>query len=271
MEKDSISMYYWYSKVTIRSWFQYRVDAILKSLAVLCREACGITCVILLFLKFDALKIGGWGLWQLVFLYSFIFITYSLLVTFFTGLRDFPEYIRNGQFDRFLLRPRGILFQVLASNTDWFAMIGHGTLGVALLVAASIHLNIKWNLASVLYYIITILGGTLIQAAVWMFIAACSFRFVKTTNLSRIIFYSLRQIAGYPIVFFPKTIRILMTWVVPFAFVNYFPAQYFLHIESDISYEAVAMYLTPVVGVVMYVLTYAFWRYSLRIYKSTGN
>ena len=37
------------------------------------------------------------------------------------------------------------------------------------------------------------------------------------------------------------------------------------------NYPSVYMYIAPFIGVVMYFLSYAFWRYSLRYYKSTGN
>jgi ABC-2 type transport system permease protein len=62
-----------------------------------------------------------------------------------------------------------------------------------------------------------------------------------------------------------------MTFVVPFAFVNYFPAQYILRKDDMAQYPEVFMYLTPIIGIVLYVLAYAFWKYSLKYYKSSGN
>ena len=62
-----------------------------------------------------------------------------------------------------------------------------------------------------------------------------------------------------------------MIYVVPFAFVNYFPAQYLLRKADMVQYTEIFMYLTPVVGVVMYLLAYGFWRFSVKYYKSSGN
>lgn len=62
-----------------------------------------------------------------------------------------------------------------------------------------------------------------------------------------------------------------MLYVVPFAFVNYFPAQYLLRKEDMAAYPEIYMYLTPVIGIGMYLLAYAFWRFSLKYYKSSGN
>ncbi|MBR6072282.1 MAG: hypothetical protein IKP77_05570 [Acholeplasmatales bacterium] len=42
------------------------------------------------------------------------------MIIFFTGLRDFNKIVTKGDLDRFILRPRGVLFQILSSNSDWF-------------------------------------------------------------------------------------------------------------------------------------------------------
>ncbi len=81
----------------------------------------------------------------------------------------------------------------------------------------------------------------------------------------------MRKFAGYPISIFHKVIQIIMIYVVPFAFVNYFPAQFLLRKPDMAQYPAVYMYITPVVGIAMYMLAYGFWKYSLRFYKSSGN
>lgn len=62
-----------------------------------------------------------------------------------------------------------------------------------------------------------------------------------------------------------------LIYVVPFAFVNYFPVQFLLRKPDMVLYPEVFMYITPIVGLVMYILAYLFWRFSLRYYKSSGN
>ena len=100
-----------YTKTIIRSWFQYKVDAVLRSLAVFLRESTGIIVIWFTLLKFDTLN--GWNIQEMLFLFSLLFLTYGILIIFFTGLRDFGKTVRNGGFDRFILRPRGLLFQLI--------------------------------------------------------------------------------------------------------------------------------------------------------------
>lgn len=41
--------------------------------------------------------------------------------------------------------------------------------------------------------------------------------------------------------------------------------------EDMQAFPAVYMYIAPAVGIVLYLLSYIFWRISVRFYKSTGN
>ena len=70
-----------YTKIIMRSWFQYRVDAVLRSLAVFLRESTGIIVIYFTLLKFDDLN--GWNMHEMFFLYSLLFLTYGILIIFF--------------------------------------------------------------------------------------------------------------------------------------------------------------------------------------------
>lgn len=256
-------------RMTIRAWFQYRVDAFMRSLAVFLREATGIIVIYFTLLKFQ--DINGWNVYEMMFLYSFLFLTYGILIIFFTGLRDFGDMVRKGEFDRFILRPRGLLFQIIFVNADWFAAVGHGLLGITLFLFTAGKNGVVWSFTTVLYYLLAVLGGVLIQGAIFLFLASLNFYLIETGSMKELIYYSMKKFAGYPISIFHRGLQFVMIYVVPFAFVNYFPAQYLLRKADGASYPAAFLYLTPVVGAVLYLVAYVFWRYSLRFYKSAGN
>lgn len=258
-----------YTRLTLKAWFQYRVDAVLRSLAVFLREATGIIAIWFMLQKFDSLN--GWNQKEMLFLYSLLFLTYGILIIFFTGLRDFAQYVHSGQFDRFLLRPRGVLFQVITSNSDWFAAIGHGGLGLVLFLSSAGSVGITWTAGTVFYYVFAVAGGVLIQGAVFLILASLQFYLIRTNTLKSVFYWNFRRFAGYPISIYHKVIQYLIMYLVPFAFVNYFPAQYLLHKEDMSQFPEIYMVIAPLVGVVMYAGAYGFWRISLRHYKSTGN
>lgn len=256
-------------KMSIRGRLQYRVDSLVATLAVFVRESANIIVIYLALLKFD--KINGWNIDEMLFLFSILFLTYAIVVALFADLRDFSSMIREGRFDRLMIRPRGLLFQLILNNADVLATAGHGTLGVLLFVISAGRVGIEWNMVTIFYYVSAIIGGVLIQGGIFIFFSALSFYFVETHSIREIFYWNVRKFAGYPISIYSKVIQLLMIYVVPFAFVNYFPAQYLLRKEDMAQYPEIFMYMAPVVGVVIYLLTYGFWRVSVKRYTSTGN
>lgn len=269
MKGDTFYLAGVYTRTIMKSWFQYKVNAALQSLTVFLREATGILVIYFTLLKFDSLN--GWNIHELLFLFSLLFSTYGILIIFFTGLRDFGKTVRDGGFDRFILRPRGLLFQLIFSNADWFAAIGHGGLGMVLFVISAGNAGITWNAGTVIYYIGALTGGVLIQGAIFLFLATLNIYLLETNSLKELFYWNMRKFAGYPVSIFHKAIQFCMIYIVPFAFVNYFPAQYLLRKEDMAGYPSIYMYLTPAVGAFMYLAAYGFWRYSIRFYKSSGN
>ncbi len=256
-------------KMSIHTRMQYRVDTVVATLAVFVRESTNIIVIYLALLKFD--KIKGWNVNEMLFLFSILFLTYALVVSLFADLRDFSSMIREGRFDRLVVRPRGLLFQLILNNADLMASAGHGTLGIVLFLFSAGRVGIQWDVLTILYYVGAIIGGVLIQGGMFIFFSALSFYFVETNSIREIFYWNMRKFAGYPISIYSKLIQGLMIYVVPFAFVNYFPAQYLLRKEDMENYNEMYMYMAPVVGVVIYIAAYVFWRISVKRYKSTGN
>ena len=115
-------------------------------------------------LKFDT--INNWNINELMFLFSLIFITYGIFIVFFMALRDFSDWIKHGDIDRVMVRPRGILTQLVLCGADWLAALGHGTFGITLFILSANNVGVEWNAATILYYVISIASGVLIQGGV---------------------------------------------------------------------------------------------------------
>lgn len=258
-----------YLKRSIKVRMQYRADTAMATLAVFLRESTSIIVIYLTLMKFEML--GDWNVNELLFLYSILFLTYAFVVVLFADLRDFSRMIREGRFDRLMITPRGLLFQLISNNADIMAALGHGTLGIVLFICTANSVGIVWNLPTILYYICAIISGILIQGGIFIFFSSLSFFFVETNSLREIFYWNMRRFAGYPISIFNKVFQIIMIYIVPFAFVNYFPAQYLLRKEDMSNYPDIFMYIAPLIGLLIYGLAYIFWRFSVKHYKSTGN
>lgn len=256
-------------KMSIYTRMQYRVDSAVAALAVFLRESANIIVIYLALIKFD--RINEWNVNEMLFLFSLLFLTYAFVVSLFADLRYFSDTIRDGRFDRLMVRPRGLLFQLVLNNADIIASIGHGTLGVILFLVSAGRVGIQWNFGTILYYTAAIIGGVLIQGGMFIIFSSLSFYFVETDSIRNIFYWNMREFAGYPVSIYPKIIQMIMIYIVPFAFVNYFPAQYLLRKPDMAQYPEIYMYLAPFAGIVIYAAAYLFWRISVKRYKSTGN
>lgn len=203
--EDIVSLFFAYVKLGIKIRFQYKLDSVVSSFAVFFREAAGIIAMYFSLLKFDT--INNWNINELMFLFSLIFITYGIFIVFFMALRDFSDWIKHGDIDRVMVRPRGILTQLVLCGADWLAALGHGTLGITLFILSVNNVGVEWNAATILYYVISIASGVLIQGAVFLFFLAISIYFIETQNLKEIMYWNLRKFAGYPISIYNKFIQ----------------------------------------------------------------
>ncbi len=266
---ELLNILFMFFKMNLKSMLEYKFDRFFIALAIFVREMVSIVIMFLILTRF--VTIGGWTMHEMFFLYSFLFLSYSIFVFFFTGIRDFDDMVYQGTLDRYLIRPLGLIFQVVAARIDFPATVGHGTVGVILFLFSYNTVGIVWDFKSITYYVSALIGGAIIQAALFMISSCFSFWTIRTVNLRNLIFFNCRRFAGYPISFYPGFVQKLLIFVVPFAFVSYFPAQYFVRKPDLDMFWGGFLYLTPLVGIIMFALVYMFWRMGLKRYSSAGN
>lgn len=215
--------------------------------------------------------LGSWNADEIILLYAFYLLTYALAGFFFFGCCNYlSDRIQSGQFDEALTLPVHPLFYEVFNHltTDY---IRHFVLALAFFIFAVVRLEISFNLIKIVLLILNLLGGTLIHAAAALFFSTPNLWLVKGTGIVDLFYYEALPFISYPITIFPKIIQILMTFLLPYAFINFFPAQYFLG-KSDFSiFSPAFQFLTPLVGVVAFAISLWFFNRGLKRYQSTGS
>ena len=79
--------------------------------------------------------------------------------------------------------------------------------------------------------------------------------------------YNVIRFSRYPLTIFSTPIRLLLTFILPFAWVAFYPATWFLGTSEFRQYAL----FTPLVGIVIVGLAYTIWRRGVRRYASTGS
>ena len=81
-----------------------------------------------------------------------------------------------------------------------------------------------------------------------------------------------QEFTRYPLSIYSRGVRLLLAFVFPFAFMNYFPASYFLHkTDNGLGLPPAVGLLTPLIGVAFVAVAYAFWRVGLNRYQGVGH
>jgi ABC-2 type transport system permease protein len=76
----------------------------------------------------------------------------------------------------------------------------------------------------------------------------------------------------YPISIYTRGVRLVLTFIFPFAFMNYFPATFFLQkAETGLHLSPQIGLLTPAIGLAWLAVSYLFWDVGLRHYQGTGS
>ncbi|MGZ4111810.1 MAG: ABC-2 family transporter protein, partial [Tumebacillaceae bacterium] len=79
--------------------------------------------------------------------------------------------------------------------------------------------------------------------------------------------FNMADFARYPLTIYNKTIRFVMTWIIPYGFTAFYPSAAFV---SHSGFSTLAL-CTPLVAILSSWLAYAMWKVGLRSFASTGS
>ena len=145
-------------------------------------------------------------------------------------------------------------------------------LGIAALAVATSAANVRVDWIFVVFVPLVIAGGALIDLGISLAVATLSFWFVRVDTLRWMVMSLEQDFTRYPISIYTRGVRIILTFVLPFAFMNYFPATYFLEkADTGLHFNPAVGLLTPAIGLAWLGASYAFWLFGLRHYQGTGS
>ena len=119
---------------------------------------------------------------------------------------------------------------------------------------------------NIVLFVISVLAGALIYTAIKLFFASLAF-WIKDSIAVLQLAYETADFAKYPISIYPKTIRIVLTYLIPFAFVAFFPASFFLTGKNVLTTIGAEVLIAGIV----WIIAYAVFRKGLTVYESAGN
>jgi len=258
-----MKLYLKYFAIHLKSHMQYKATFVLNVFGRIFISFATVAGVLFMFTRFN--EVDGFTLSQTLLCTAIVTMAFSMTEVFARGFDIFPRLLGNGEFDRCLVRPRSIIFQVLASHMELYRL-GIFIQAVAVLCYAIPHSGIDWTWDKILTLVLMIACGALVFFALYIVYASFAFFTTEGLEFMNILTHGGREFGRYPFAVYGGGVLKFLTYVVPLALIQYYPLLYLLGREQSKLYM-----FTPLLGLLFLLPGYGFFRLGLRRYKSTGS
>jgi ABC-2 type transport system permease protein len=252
----------------VRVSWSYRTSFLVLLLASLVTTFLDFAAILVMFANVRAL--GGFGLPEIAFLYGATAVSAGVADLVVGNVERLGQRIRLGSFDAMMVRPAGVLAQVCA---DQFALrrLGRVVQGVGVLGWALAVVDVDWSAARLAVLASMLVCGALIFVA--FFVLGASFQFVSIdgSEVANAFTYGGHTLVQYPLTIYPARLVKVLTFALPVAFVNWYPALFVLGRPDPFGLPGWLQLASPVAAVVLCALAGAAWRTGVRRYRSTGS
>ena len=256
-------------KIYFKSRMEYRQAFIMGYVIQLVSRSAELLGIWILLSKFE--EIHGWTFYEVMFLFAMNMLSYGLAgVVLFGPVLRLEGLVQRGDFDSLLVMPVNPLFHLIVRYFN-ATFLGHIVLGLVILGISTRALELTLHPLGLLWFVVVVVGATLIQGAIMLAAGTTSFWFVKSRALVNTAVHGVRGFIVYPLSIYDRWIQIMLTLVLPFAFVSFFPAENFLGKEEGSIFPAYFQWGTPLVGLTLFLLAYRLWSYGVDHYQSTGS
>ena len=257
-----MKLYFKFLSIHLRSAMTYRSSFLLSCLGHLLITTNVFLSVVFLLDRFES--VGGYTLPQLALCFSTILAATSLAECFGRGFDAFSKIISQAQFDRLMLRPRSLLFQVLCQDMKP-TMLARLLQAAVMLAWAVPSGAVAWTPAKALVLALMILCGAAIFFGLFLINAAICFFTLGPVETLNIFTDGAREYGKYPFGVYGKPVLLVLTFLVPLALVQHWPLQYLFD-------RGPAWYgLLPIASLVFLIPCALLWRLGVRHYRSTGS
>lgn len=262
---SSIRLYFRLVGVSFQSQMQHRASLFMLAFTHFISTFADIFGIWVLFDRFKAIK--GWTFEELALIYGIMHMGFAIAEAMARGFDRFSQIVRNGDFDRLLLRPLGTLFQV-ATREVQMMRIGRFLQGLVVLAWGFRELQFSFFSYQSLAILFAIICTAALFCGLFVIQATLSFWTTETLEIMNITTYGGVETGQYPISIYPKSFQWFFTFIIPLGCVAYYP------IATLLKHETLPLWfglLLPAAGLIFLYFACQLWKIGVNHYQSTGN
>ena len=213
-------------------------------------------------------RLGGFSLGEVALLYGASSLGLGIADTAIGSVERIGTYVRTGRLDQMLTKPVPLLVQVCA---DQFTLRRLGRITQASVVFAWACTFVDWTPARVLVAVSMVVSGSLVFFGLFVTFSCIQFWTTDATEFANAFTYGGATVTQYPLSIFPREVLVGLTFVIPIAFVNWYPALFVLGREDPFGMPSWFQLASPLAAAATMAVALLVWRSGVRHYTSTGS
>lgn len=263
--RKNMRIYFKLQTMQIRSAIEYAADFWIGIVGAMMLQASGLVFISALFTQVP--EVAGWSAWNIVVMYSLAMIPTGLRELASDGFWALRSKVNNGEFDRVLVRP---ISPALQSATALVTIHGFGgvLLGTVLLVMGLSRSGAAIHWWTVPFILLVIISGTIMVCSLALLINLTGFWEPSAQSALPTMLGLMIDFAKFPIDIYNAAIRVIVTLILPYAFLSYFPALVLLDRDSEWKWLG---FCTPVAALWVLLVTKWVWGKALNRYQGVGH
>jgi ABC-2 type transport system permease protein len=251
---------------SIRAQLRYKLSLVFNILGYFVIMWAEFVAVWILFDHFGVL--AGWRFEEVLICYGLAHLSYAISEYLVRGFEFLAFLSRAGDYDRLLLRPVSTLVQ-LAGHEFALHRLGRTLQTVIILVIGVALLDEPVSVGGIVLLLWALIGGGALFCGLFILQGSVGMKVLQNIEVFNILTNGGAEMSQFPMSIYPRPMRLLVTFLVPYAAVVYYPAATFLS-RTDVGPPVVG-WLGPLGGLAFLALSLLVFRLVESSYVSTGS
>ena len=247
----------------LKSKMSYRADFIISTIGMIFTNIAGFVSFWILFRNFPS--INGWSYYEMLFLYGFSLVSLTPVQCLFDNNWSLRMYVYSGDFIKYCFRPINLFFYYQSEVFD-IKGLGQLAFGIGTIAYSWSHLGLGFSPLMLLKLIVFLITASLIMISLQNAAAATCF-WIQNSFYVLDLVTRFKDYAKYPITIFSPVFRFIFIFVIPVAFIAYYPSIVILRPDS----VPLLTWLSPIIGILFFFGSYKFWMFGAMKYSGTGS
>ncbi|MGJ5833735.1 ABC transporter permease [Streptomyces ossamyceticus] len=256
------------TKLTLRAQLEYRTEFLMMIVIGAVWQISVIVFATVLLTQFSGM--GGWEAADVLLIAAMRMMAHGLFVLFFGRVQYLTQRVQEGLIDVCLLRPMSVYRQVQLNHFPVNA-IGDLIVAAGLFAGAIARSSVEWTPGRIAFLISGVLGGMLVEAALFTALSSAALHFPAASYWSSWLEELMGTFGNYPLNILPGAVSGALTYILPLAFIAYFPAGVLTGNGSALGVPVWVAACAPLFGLAGFIASRLLWNRSLRHYTGVNG